>query len=305
MVDQLAQEYANRPVIFLEQNVDATLGNRYGRWWAAYGGGSVLLPLMMTESGHQLSNGSVDFASVYRNMIETELARAPLAELEAYSWRAGNTLRFSGRFTNRSGQSLSTSANGFMLHGLVYEEARVIHTGRIVRAAPYESNPAPLADGATVTFDITSPELTGVDWSKLHALVLGDYRPGGGNAYDSLQAAQAVAPALTLQPSAVSFLIDPAGATTLSTTVQLLGPPNLNWSVSESLPWLEVSPTGGTLAASTPTLVLTASGLNPGMQQGQLNFVAGNGADLNLTQVLTVSAYLGSVNFLYLPLVRR
>ena len=51
MVDQLAEEYAGDPVVFIEYDVDNPPGNRVSRWWAAWGsGGSVYLPLIMVDS---------------------------------------------------------------------------------------------------------------------------------------------------------------------------------------------------------------------------------------------------------------
>jgi hypothetical protein len=61
----LAQDYAGRPVVFLEHPVDSAPPSRYGRWWAAYSsGGTVGLPLIMLDSGNQISNGWLDFYNV-------------------------------------------------------------------------------------------------------------------------------------------------------------------------------------------------------------------------------------------------
>ena len=193
MVDQLAHDYGAQPVVFLEQHVDQTVGNRYGRWWAAYGaGGSVYLPLVMADSGHQISNGSVSFYNVYKGMVDAELARASQANIVASCWRVGNRVRVSGQMTNLSGVTLSSSLNGATIHAIVYEDAHVGVTDRYVRAAPWTAIVSALTSGSAMTFTLETTDLTGVNWEKLHTIVLADYRPGGSSgAYDMLQAARA------------------------------------------------------------------------------------------------------------------
>ena len=91
-------------MVFIEQNVNATIGARYNRWWAAYGaGGSVGLPLVMADSGHQFSTGVVAYSSVYRGMVDAELARPAAADVAANAWRVGSRYRVSARVVNRSG----------------------------------------------------------------------------------------------------------------------------------------------------------------------------------------------------------
>jgi hypothetical protein len=66
-ITQLANDYANLPVVFLEEDVDNPPYDRYGRWWDAYGGSSAALPMIMVNSGHQISNGPLDVVS--RNLV--------------------------------------------------------------------------------------------------------------------------------------------------------------------------------------------------------------------------------------------
>ncbi len=189
-MDQLAREYASRPVVFIEQPVDSPIGRRFDRFWAAHGtGGTVYLPLIMVDSGHRFSSGPVDFYSVYRDMVEAELTRAPGAELECNVIRFENQLQFSGRLTNHSGVTLSSARNDATIHALVYEDTSEGSTGRIVRSAIFSPLTADLADGTSTTFSLATPVLSGVNWDNLHTIVLVDYRLGGSSgAYDMLQA---------------------------------------------------------------------------------------------------------------------
>jgi len=71
VVEELAAEYAESPVLFLEQDVDRPLGHRIDRWWKAHGSSaSVYLPLVMADSGAVFSNGYEDFHDVYSAMVD-------------------------------------------------------------------------------------------------------------------------------------------------------------------------------------------------------------------------------------------
>ena len=193
MVDQLAGDYAAQPVVFLEQDVDHPVGNRIGRWWAAYSGsGPVYLPLVMADSGHQMSNGPVSFYNVYKGMVDAELTRSSQAYIDTSCWRVGNRVRIVGQMTNLSGVTLSSSGNGATLHAIVYEDAHVGVTDRYVCAAPSTAIASGLVNGGTMTFILETTDLTGVNWDKLHTVVLADYRPvGSSGPYDMLQATRA------------------------------------------------------------------------------------------------------------------
>jgi hypothetical protein len=194
-VDALAAEYSNagKQVLFLEQDVDFSKGKRQDRWWAAYTGSStVYLPLVMVDSGHQISNGSQsDFRAAYRKLVDAELARPPQAELEAYSRQVGARMRIYARLKNIAGTTLSSAGNGATLHALVWEDKRIGVTSRFVRAAPSTAISREVAPEGEYTATLETPDLAGVSWSSIHAVVLADYRPGGGTAYDMLQGAVA------------------------------------------------------------------------------------------------------------------
>lgn len=187
-MDLLAHEYEGQPVVFIEYDVDDPAG-RLDRWWEAWGsGGSVYLPVVMVDSGHEISNGPVSYLETYRGMVDRALQRPPLARLEVERERVGDVLRFAIDLTNESAAVLGPS-NDATLHVIVYEEAHVGDTDRWVRAAASQGIPD-LAPGETAGF---SEEISlagvGVDWGSIHAVVIADYRPGGSSgAHDTLQA---------------------------------------------------------------------------------------------------------------------
>ena len=249
--------------MFLEQNVDQPLGARINRWWAAHGSGSVSLPLVMIDSGQQFSNGYLGSSAhdTYKGMVDTALARPPQADIKATGSRIGNKIHFDGQLTNLSGVSLSSS-NAATIHGLVYEEhtpedVYVDHiTQRIVRAAVSIGVSPALANGATMTFTLETPDLTNVvDWAKLHFIVLADYRPGGSSgAYDMLQAASADArPALTVSQQASPDPVQSGAPLTYTLRVTNVGDVALHATITDTLP-AHVTPTG--ILTWTPTITV-------------------------------------------------
>jgi hypothetical protein len=178
VVDQLALDYADQPVVFLEHSVDYPQGDRYSRWWAAYGGGgSVVLPLVMVDSGFRYSNGNEDFYDRYQAMVEDALERPAQAELEVQRERVGNAFRFTVAVTNLSGETLGT-ANAATVHAIVWEDAHVGDTDRWVRGADFIAISS-LEPGATGSFSLEVEPQAVSDWNQVHSVVLVDYRPSG------------------------------------------------------------------------------------------------------------------------------
>ena len=138
---------------------------------------------------------------------------------------------------------------------------------------------------------------------RLHFLVLADYQPAGTGAYDMLQAAVALPAAFDATPDTYSFLVDAAAPADQSFPVQFNGPDWLTWSATTDVPWLDVTPASGSVAAP-PTVSVKAGMLGAGWQEGHVNFTTTGGGPVLSDQIL-VRAYLGPVAHVYLPLIRR
>jgi hypothetical protein len=312
-VDQLAAEYAGQPVLFLEQDVDNTVGMRYGRWWAAFGGTSAVLPMAMVSSGHQVADGSIAFPDptmlkyyqAYRTMVEAESIRPALATIEVYDRRVGDRIQATVFVTNMGSQTLSANDNGAMVEVVVYEENHTLLTGRFVRAAVSRIIYPSIGPGETIAFIMETGDLIGVDWSRIHVLALADYRPAGNaGPYDMLQAAAALPPDFRILPEELLFLIDPAGPTAdLSVSLGLRGPGHLTWAASENLPWLDVTPDSAPLLDMPEASVIPAA-LSSGWQQGMVNFTA-SGDGMSFSKQLPVRVYYGPVAHVYLPNITR
>ncbi len=317
VVDQLANEYAaaDQPVVFLEQDVDQPLGNRIGRWWAAHGGGSVSLPLVMVDSGQQFSNGYLGSSAhdTYKAMVDTALARPPQAEITASSQRIANRVHFDIKLTNLSGVTLSSS-NAAAVHAIVYEEHTPVDpsvdhiTRRIVRAVVSTNLSTPLAHSATTTFTLETGELSNVvEWSKVHTLVLADYRPAGSAAYDMLQATSADGqPGLIVTKSASVDVVQPGAPLTYTLHVTNTGTIALHAIVTDTLP-AHVTPTGR--LTWTPTITTPGDSW---VQTVVVTVEAGyTGVLLNRLEVITAEG-VGGVAFaltngtkIFLPLIQR
>jgi hypothetical protein len=274
--------------------VDAPLGDRLSRFWAAYGDRTAYLPMVIVDSGHRMVTGDQgDFKAAFQVVVNPELTRPPQAEIEAYTRQVGTRMRVYARWHNTSGTTLSAWANQAALHALVYEDAHVGVTGRIVRAAPWVELNSPLAPDGVLTATLDTDFLTGVNWYALHTVVAADYRPGPGPAFDMLQAAVARPVGLTVTPATVPVGIDSGHPADRTVPVALSGPYNLRWTAVPDVPWLVPSPSGAAIATQ-PAVTVTAGGLLPGSQEGHITFSADSQDGMAFTRFLTVTTVLGA-----------
>jgi hypothetical protein len=301
VVDKLAQEYADQNVVFLEYYVNADFGSRVNRWWAAFGGGQAYLPLVMVDSGNQITNGYEDFYKIYKDMVDASVVRLAQATLEAYTWRDGNKVGFYAQVENLSGVTLSPSNNA-TVHGIVYEDIHAGATDRYVRAA-VSTGITNLSPNGFATFTMETSDLEGVNWDKLHFIVLVDYKPQGSSSYDMLQAVQAIAiPApFRVHPGSVSFCVEPEDRYNPTITLSISGANFLEWSAREDIPWLTVSPDSGSISTH-PVLSADIALVSPGVSQGIITITT---VDNYFTKDVIFKIFYGSCKPSYIPIVNR
>jgi hypothetical protein len=212
----LAKEYHdnNKPVLFIEQYVRAPVYPiRYYRWWAAYNESSAYYPLIMVDSGDQISTGPVDYSERFASMVDTALLRPPTCSIKATSQRIADHFHFDIQITNLSGMTLSIS-NSATIHAILYEinATNVVQstagvTGTYVRAGTSLSIYS-LENGVTDQFSLDTPDLTSVDnWQNVYSLIIVDYNPGTKGAYDTLQVAFEVQEQTLLVPTLQQLLL--------------------------------------------------------------------------------------------------
>lgn len=307
--------------MFLEQNVDTPIdSSRKNRWWRSYlafGGnpGGAILPWAMTDSGSQVLFGEsgTTFYNYSRIMVDAALARPPQANITARVERVGNRYHFDIQVTNLSGVTLSAS-NEATVYAIVYETGDPDYvtklTSRFVRAVASTSISS-LANGATASFSLDTPDLSGVDWTRLHPVVLVDYRPGGSSGtYDMLQAAFEYSPA----PFQVNKYAEPDtvdAGDPLTYTIQVINTSEVNadFTATDNLPQ-QVTYTGPTVwspFALSPgsiwetTFVVTVSDSYSGTLTNEV--VVTNTQGARVMGSATVNAPTGGG--IYLPLVLR
>jgi hypothetical protein len=256
----------------------------------------------MVDSGNQYSFGPVSFYIIYKEMVDNSMVRAPQASVQAYAWRTGDKASFYVQVQNLTDVALSLS-NDATVHGIVYEDTDVGVTSRYVRAAA-SIGITNLEPDASDTFVFETDELEGVDWEKLHYIVLVDYIPDVNlGVYDMLQATEAVLvlDPFDVQPNPLWFLIDPADPPNPSAALNIQGASFVNWSAVESVPWLTISPANGSYNTHPVVSIDTAS-LSGGMQQGVIGFITLDGF---FDEYLIVNAYYAPHEHAYLPFVNR
>ncbi len=270
------------------------IGRRYDRWWAAYTGGrTAYLPLVMVDSGHQISsNFQSDFKATYRALVDAELVRPPQAEIEAYVRQVGIRARVYARVVNAAGTPLSAERNLATLHALVWEDARVGVTGRIVRAAPWTGISPEVVSGGEFKATLETPNLPSVNWNALHTAVLADYVPGPGPAYDMLQSAVAEPAGLFIEPKTSTLAIDAGSRVDRNVPLRIRGPYVLSWTAVTDSPWITVSPDSGSVGVQ-PSLTVAAATLSPGWQEGAATFTASSEDGMSFARTVVVRAYLG------------
>jgi hypothetical protein len=204
VVDQLNTEYAaeGKPVIWIEHNADdcrtdqpcVGSAQRAAIFWLAHGprAPTEYLPLLMSDSGATFYNGSnVNWQRQLKLMVDDELVRPPQAEVMATFLRDGITATVHVEVTNLSDQPLTLTEHA-QVTVVLYEDAKVIHTGRYVRAVKAEPIAPDLAVGDTTAFDIVIAGTGDMNWANAHVLAFAERQVVADGRFDMLQAALAV-----------------------------------------------------------------------------------------------------------------
>jgi len=249
----LQSEMQGRAVL-LEYDYDAFLYGRQDRFWAT-GASAMYLPLVMVGSGYHTSSGSVSYESAYSWMINHELARPARADVTAFWWRNGNTMRAYVEVLNLGATDLEIDKEA-SIWLIAYENASIGVSTTWVRSTAQQHLPYDLAPGESATAVIDSWPMTGVDWSRM-----------------------------TAAPDHLVLSSTGSGA-----EVVLTGPHVLSWTASSDVSWIEVTPSSGNLPAA-PTLTVRRE-LRPRLETGGVvTFSAtGDGMDFSATVNVRVGA---------------
>jgi len=271
--------------VLLEYDFDVFRYGRQDRFWAS-GASASYLPLVMVGSGYRTSSGAEDYEAVYRSMINDELARPARATVSAYWRRVANAMRAYVEVRNLGATDLEIDHDA-AIWLIAYENASIGVSRTWVRSTAQGFLPYDLAPGEMATVVIDTPAMTGVDWSRMAGLLLIEDRPGGGEAYDMLQAAEALPADVSAAPD--HLVMSPYRPVA---EVVLTGPHVLSWSASSDVPWIDVTPSSGDMP-TTVVLTLHPELLPPTATEGSVSFAAtGDGMAFSTTVSVAVGAQL-------------
>ncbi len=319
-INRLAADYADENVLFLEYNPDSASNNRLTHFFAAQGGGSAALPLVMVESGFRYTAGyHTNFYGDYAEMIDTVQSLQAMVGLSATWEQVDDNANVYVTVLNTSGIKL-TKSNAH-LHLIVYaeeareDEAPFTHLTNRYVLGDYQYTLA-VDKGAQVSLTKTLEPIDSREWADVKILALVDYLQANGT-YFSLQAAVATPEAqnttVSVDQTSLNLVLPVAETSTYTQTVHIAAPKSYTWAVtvnaarpaagqSSGVSWLEVSPTNGT---GPGTLVVSFLSSNMGAGRYLANLVLSSSGSLFDAITIPVTATKTSVLPVHLPVLFR
>ena len=265
MIDQLAEEYSNQPVVVVDYHFSIDVPPLFdppqARWEVIQATEEGLgLTWTVVDSGrlyHRGAETTEEAYTAYTTMIDDALAQPATAEITAYWWLDGSTVKIGAIVTNNSTVTLSTENNAGVYgivkeNGVRYETHTTEHPG-LNAAKTLITN---LEPGQTDMFEIVVPDINPTDWDKVEVIVLVDYQTAPEAHYEQLQAAIATQ-ALYAQPKLHTWFLDESETLVPEFTSAIMGNPGLTWHAISDQIWLEVAETSGIVG---DTIFLTTNG---------------------------------------------
>jgi len=313
VINQLAQQYSNQPVVFVDYHYSMEVPQAYlppeSRWEVIQATEEGLgLTWAVVDSGrlhHRGAETTAEAYNAYTTMIDDALSQPATAEINAAWGRIDNTVVITATVTNNSAITLSTANNAGVYgivkeNGVQYEDYTTLHPG--LNAA--KEGIGSLEPGDTVTYTINVPDINPTDWSKVEVIVLVDYQTAPDAAYNQLQATIAT-PAIWAEPNDFLYFIDDDQSYVPNSTTTITGYEGLFWSASSIQPWLALSTFSGA-SGDTITMFVNGDSLNPGWNIGVMTVTESNRL---YTFDVTLRIYKASpgetINRIYLPVINR
>lgn len=316
MIDQLAQEYSSQPVVVLDYHfsidVPPLFNPPQARWDVIQASVPPGTPLGLTwtvvDSGRLYHRGASTYDEAYftyKAMIEDALTQPATAEISAFWWRDGSTVKVTATVTNNSTITLSADNNAGV-YGIVKETGVRYETHTTSHPALNAVKTAipSLAPGQTATFDIEVPDINPTDWDKIEVIVLVDYQTATDAPYEQLQAAIANQ-ALEIQPNFHAYFLEESESVVPDFVSKVMGNDGLDWTVFSDQTWLTVSPTSGTVGDS---VVISSDGnaILPGWNTAVVAFTDLSGFYSYNVNVSIYKASQGeTINRVYMPIMIR
>ena len=313
MIDQLAQDYANQPVVLIDYHYSLDVPPLFeppqARWEVIQATEEGLgLTWAIVDSGRLHHRGAElpkEAYETYVEMINDSLAQPATAEINALWWMSGNTVKITATVTNNSTVTLSP-VNNAGVYGIVkesgvqYETHTTHHAGLNAAKTAISS----LEPGQTATFEIDVPDIHPTYWENVEVIVLVDYQTAPGEHYEQLQATIA-SPALFANPTRHIYFLDDDQTNVPDFSSTVIGIEGLTFSVSSNQSWLSTVPANGVVG---DTLRLTTNGdlLVPGWNIATVNITNSTYGYSTYLKVSIYKAPLGEViDRIYMPLITK
>lgn len=168
----------HKPVAMFEYNADAQvdIGRRKARFWANVGTSSLTLPMVMVNSGRELTYGSHDdYKKKYGGMIGMAMAERPTAEVKSWYKRAGlDTIHVQVDVKNIGSVALDPYADKpAQVVLFLVEDIELVHMTKTARAVAYVELPDELKPGDSIELegDLTGEKGTNYNKSKVVAVL--------------------------------------------------------------------------------------------------------------------------------------
>ena len=251
MIDQLAIDYADRNIVFVDYTMDYGIPNPVLYRWEVIertepGMG---LTWAMVDSGQKYSRGvesSEEALEKYTAMVEFGIAQDALADISAQYWVIGDTAYFKVTVQNLSGVKLS-QANTARVYafvketGIQYEDTNTTHhasRGKGMTLIP------DLADQETGTYYVSVPLRQITDWNNVGAYAFVDYETSNGGLFLQLNAAKAtkieLEPTLTVGPTRINLTILDNLTEIPPQDIRILAGSELAWVTETNRSWISV-----------------------------------------------------------------
>jgi hypothetical protein len=187
VANELLHEYESKglPVLMLGSDVgppgepSPDIGGRRARWREVFGNKQALLPLILLQSGNDITQGShSNFREKYDSMIQAAANIAPTAELEASYQRDQELFLVKIRLENIGTDALDPSQKT-SLKVFFYDDQRTMHLDHTTRAIETLEMPRVEPNQTLVLMrKFTLPE--SIDADSLHVAVIAEYQDKDG-----------------------------------------------------------------------------------------------------------------------------
>lgn len=257
MIDQLAIDYAERNIVFVDYTMDYGIPNpvlyRYEvieRTEPGWG-----LTWAMVDSGQKYSRGAEthdEAVEKYTAMVEYGIAQEALADISAQYWVIDDTAYFKVTVQNLSGVDLSqeNSARVYAFvkeTGIQYEDTNTTHHASRGEGMTLIPN---LADQETGTYYVSVPLREITDWNNVGAYAFVDYEYSTGGLFLQLNATEATkidfVPVLTVGPTRITLTIPDNLTEIPPQDIRIMAGSEISWVIETNRPWINVNVEEGT-----------------------------------------------------------